>query len=172
MPCKASLFLLVFIGLISCESSNTKQIGKAHVSLSPIKIEKNDLKVHAFNTKGIIDSILMQKEAFSEFKTTIEDLSKLNPDGIETFLNEAVHKCDKLLRAKIPPPFDTPEIKGRLKVVKTHLLRARYFSNETQARELNQSLNDLYKSYGHYLQRIEDFALENRVQDSIVLENK
>ena len=54
----------------------------------------------------------------------------------------------------------TPEIKSRLKVVKTELLKARYYSLEEQQKELDESFQALFVAYTAYLKRIEDFSLD------------
>ena len=64
------------------------------------------------------------------------------------------------MRYPIPAPFDTPEIKSRLKVVKTALLKARYYSVEERQKELDESYEALFVAYMAYLKRIEDFSLE------------
>ena len=64
------------------------------------------------------------------------------------------------LRYQIPAPFDTPEIKSRLKVVKTALLKARYYSVEERQQELDESYEALFIAYTAYLKRIEDFSLD------------
>ena len=60
----------------------------------------------------------------------------------------------------MPAPFETPEIKSRLKVVKTQLLKARYFSQQEQIKELNASFRQVFVAHEAYLKRIEDFALD------------
>ena len=116
-----------------------------------------------------MDSSMLNNESFSKFRTTIEDLSKLNQEGLEPFLNDALINCNQLLKEKLPLPYDVPEVKGRLKVVKTQLIKARFHSEEKMQLELNQSLRELYIAYSAYLKRIDGITMEEISSDSIDL---
>ena len=48
----------------------------------------------------------------------------------------------------------------QIKVVKTALLKARYYSVEERQLELDESYEALFVAYTAYLKRIEDFSLE------------
>ena len=104
------------------------------------------------------DTIVIDE--FTAFAQSMEDLTKLKPGGIAPFLLGAIIKCNALLRYQIPAPFDTPEIKSRLKVIKTALLKARYYSVEERQQELDESYEALFIAYTAYLKRIEDFSLD------------
>ena len=67
-------------------------------------------------------------------------------------------KCDVLLKKGLPAPFETPEIKSRLKVVKTQLLKARYFSQKEQSKKFNESIEGVFVAHRAFLKRLEDFA--------------
>lgn len=159
MRCKF-LFLLVFILHVSCISSADKKEGLPKEKLVIEKIERSQIKVYALKTTPQIDTLLLTLEQFTEFKRTMEDLSKLNPLGIEPFLVTALLNCEKLLRIDLPHPFNVPDIKSRLKVVKTALLKVRYYSQEKNEKELNVNLKDLYQAYAAFLKRIEDYDSE------------
>jgi len=64
-------------------------------------------------------------------------------------------------------PFSTPDIHSRLKVVKTELIKARYYGQEADQEQLNESLKKLYKAYKAYLMRIEDFAVEVKEENNL-----
>ena len=170
MRCKF-LFLLVAAMHFSCTSSVDKKEESPKETIGIDKIERSQINVYALKSSPKIDTLLLSLDQFSEFKRTMEDLSKLNPLGIEPFLLEALLNCEKLLRTNFPYPFDVPDIKSRLKVVKTCLLKARYFSQEKNEQELNTNLKDLYQAYAAFLKRIEDYATEEILPQDKVQEN-
>lgn len=157
------LLLLVFVLHLSCISSGNKNEELPKEKLAIDKIERNQIKVYALKTTPQIDTLLLTLDQFSEFKHTMEDLSKLNPLGIEPFLVTALVNCEKLLRIDLPHPFNVPDIKSRLKVVKTALLKARYYSQEKNEKELNMNLKDLYQAYAAFLKRIEDYDVDGNL---------
>lgn len=160
MRCKFfSLLLLMMLSSCSSSSKKKEDLPKAEVEIK--KIERDQISVYALKVNPKIDTLLLSMDQFLQFKNTMEDLSKLNPLAIEPFLLEALLNCEKLLRQNFPSPFNTPDIKSRLKVVKTALLKARYYSQEKREKELNTNLIELYQAYAAFLQRIEDFSTED-----------
>ena len=45
-------------------------------------------------------------------------------------------------------------------MVKTQLLKARYFSQQEQLEEFNESFRQVFVAHEAYLKRIEDFAID------------
>lgn len=150
--------LLLFLSLGSCARKIDKDMSAQSVSTKKLKIDTSALNTYPLPSNVLIDSLLQSKEAFTDFRNSIEDLSKLNPRGLTPFLYNALVTTDKLLNTFLPPPFETPAIRSRLKVVKTQLLRVSYFSTEQNYEALNKGLIELYEAYNAYLRRIEDFA--------------
>ena len=162
MPYRYLFFLLLNISLCSCTSTTTtkpEKISPQKDSLS-LAIKTNNLSIYTLPTVGIIDSTLMQNTRFIAFKTYMEDLNKLNPEGIEPFVIEALKACQRVERSPLPTPFDAPDISARLKVVKTQLIKVRYFTQERNQEGLDTALADLYTAYNDYLKRIHSFAEE------------
>ena len=93
----------------------------------PLQLKQENIELYQLKQDSLIDSLLLPIEEFTAFTQSMEDLTKLKPEGIAPFLLGTIIKCNALLRYQIPAPFDTPEIKSRLKVVKTALLKARYY---------------------------------------------
>lgn len=164
-------FKLMFFGLAlffsGCNRSLEKKEPTVVEEQQPLRIDKESIQLYQLNQYPLVDSVLIPIEKFSVFRATMEDLTKLNPTGIEPFLYEALLKCDDLLRQKLPSPFSTPDIKSRLKVVKTELIKARYYGQEADQEKLNEALKKLYIAYNAYLMRIEDFALTSSEQISM-----
>ena len=84
-------------------------------------------------------------------------MTKLNPNGIESFLDETLTKCNNLLNLKKNSFISRPEIRGRLKVLKTNILKCKFNNHQNDIKNLNESLKNLYLSYNILFQRLEDF---------------
>ena len=125
-----------------------------------LQLKQENIELYQLKQDSLIDSLLLPIEEFTAFTQSMEDLTKLKPEGIAPFLLGTIIKCNALLRYQIPEPFNTPEIKSRLKVVKTALLKARYYSVEERQQELDESYEALFIAYTAYLKRIEDFSLD------------
>ena len=168
----SKFFLFCILLIFSQCSTYTEQKNPTVVQEEqPLSIEKESIQVYDLKENALIDSLLLPIEKFTLFRSTIEDLSKLNPAGLEPFLYDALLKCDDLLRQELPAPFSTPDIHSRLKVVKTELIKARYYGQEANQEELNESLKKLYDAYKAYLMRIEDFAIESNEQTDVAINN-
>lgn len=154
-------FLSLFVVLLCYACVNTPEGKKVAevVEQNPLKLKQENIELYQLKQDSLIDSLLLPIEEFTAFAQSMEDLTKLKPGGIAPFLLGTIIKCNALLRYQIPAPFDTPEIKSRLKVVKTALLKARYYSVEERQQELDDSYEALFIAYTAYLKRIEDFSL-------------
>lgn len=154
-----NFFFVLCWMLMSCSQTQPKKEPVSQVlPKDTIAIKSESLRVYELKTNAAIDSLLLSLEAFVKFKTTLEDLSKLNPTGIDPFLAEAIKTANDLLKEPMPAPFNAPDIKSRLKVVKTMLLKAHYYSQENKVEALNTSIKEIYEAYQAYLMRVEDFA--------------
>lgn len=154
------LSLLVVLLCYACENGPEEKKTAKVIEQKPLQIKQENIALYQLKQDALIDSLLLPIEEFTAFTQSMEDLTKLKPEGIAPFLLGTLIKCNALLRYQIPAPFDTPEIKSRLKVVKTALLKARYYSVEERQLELDESYEALFVAYTAYLKRIEDFSLE------------
>ena len=157
-----SFIIFIFGFCVGCGSSTAEQkneIVEEEVK-APITLDVGQLSVYQLTAHPVTDSLLLPLKVFNEYNEKINDLAKLDPNGVEPFILTALIKCDVLLKKKLPTPFETPEIKSRLKVVKTQLLKARYFSQQEQIEELSTSFRQVFVAHEAYLKRIEDFALD------------
>ena len=155
-------FLSLFVVLLcyACVNASEEKKVAEVVEQKPLELKQENIKLYQLKQDALIDSLLLPIKEFTTFTQSMEDLTKLKPEGIAPFLLGSIIKCNALLRYQIPAPFDTPEIKSRLKVVKTALLKARYYSVEERQQELDESYEALFVAYTAYLKRIEDFSLE------------
>ena len=89
-----------------------------------ISLVKNH-QIFVLEKNSFVDSLVQSVSELKDLKISIEDLAKLNPNGIESFLDETLIKCDNLLNLKNNNFISRPEIKGRLKVLKTNVLKCK-----------------------------------------------
>lgn len=173
MPYKVSVFILLSLCFNSCSPTLPKPKEEVKVMDSLVlQVETKNNTIYTLPEEGIIDSTLMQNTRFLSFKSTMEDLNKLNPEGIEPFVISALQACQSVERTPLPQPFDAPDISARLKVVKTQLIKVRYFSQENNQEELNKALEGLYRAYNDYLRRIHSFSEEETIEEEEILLNE
>ena len=152
--------LLVILLCFACGNPPEEKKAAQVIEQKPRQLKQENIELYQLKQDPLIDSLLLPIKEFTTFTKSMEDLTKLKPEGIGPFLLGAIIKCNALLRYQIPAPFDTPEIKSRLKVMKTALLKARYYSVEERQQELEESYEALFVAYTAYLKRIEDFSLD------------
>ena len=129
---------------------------KSILKINEIPLKKNfQIYVPKKNSYG--DSIIQLVSELRDLKISIEDLTKLNPNGIESFLNETLIKCDNLLNIKNNDFVSRPEIRGRLKVLKTNILKCKFNNHRNDIESLNESLQKLFLSYNILFERLEEF---------------
>jgi hypothetical protein len=155
--------LVFFLSVSSCEINLSKSKNDQSEALYSITQPIAALpEARTFfipkNTK-VLDSTLYLNEAFNVFKKNIEMLSKLDPTSLDLYIIASLGSSNKLLNATLPVNFDVPAINSRIRVVKTQLLRCKYYSQQEDFELLNLGLTELFDSYDILLKRIDDIAL-------------
>ena len=155
--------LVFFLSVTSCEINTSKSKNDQSEALDSIAQPITTLpEARTFfmpkNTK-VLDSTLYLNEAFNVFKKNIEMLSKLDPTSLDLYIIASLGSSNKLLNATLPVNFDVPAINSRIRVVKTQLLRCKYYSQQEDFELLNLGLTELFDSYDILLKRIDDIAL-------------
>lgn len=149
-------YLYVLLFAFSCQNAMDLKKKKSILKINEIPLKKNfQIYVPKKNSYG--DSIIQLVSELRDLKISIEDLTKLNPNGIESFLNETLIKCDNLLNLKNNDFVSRPEIRGRLKVLKTNILKCKFNNHQNDIENLNESLQKLFLSYNILFERLEDF---------------
>ena len=151
-----NIYLSLFLFFLSCinpkESNQKKNISEVDkVSLV------QDFQIFHPKKNSFVDSLIQSVSELSDLKVSIEDLTKLNPLGIESFLDETLIKCNNLLNLENNSFISKPEIRGRLKVLKTNILKCKFNNNQNDIKKLNESLESLFLSYNILFERLEDF---------------
>ena len=159
--------LVFFLSVFSCEMNSTKAKSDQSEVLDSIDqpivtLPEARMFFIPKNTK-VLDSSLYLNEAFVTFKKNIEALSKLDPTSLDLYLSASLSASNKLLNTTLPLGFEVPAIKSRVRVVKTQLLRCKYYSQQEDYGLLNLGLVELFDSYDILLKRIDDVALSEDV---------
>ena len=146
-----SVALLIFL---SCQSPNDLKKQKDISKVEEVSL-KNNFQIYIPKKNSFVDSLVNSISELRDLKISIEDLTKLNPNGIESFLDETLIKCDNLLNLKNKNFISRPEIRGRLKVLKINILKCKFNNHQNDIKNLNESLKKLFMSYNILLERLE-----------------
>ena len=146
-----SFALLIFL---SCQSPNGLKKKKDISKVEEVSLE-NNFQIYTPEKNSFVDSLVNSISELRDLKISIEDLTKLNPNGIESFLDETLTKCNNLLKLKNKNLISRPEIRGRLKVLKTNILKCKLNNHQNDIKNLNKSLRKLFMSYNILFERIE-----------------
>ena len=146
-----SFALLIFL---SCQSPNDLKKQKDISKVEEVSL-KNNFQIYIPEKNSFVDSLVNSISELRDLKISIEDLTKLNPNGIESFLDETLIKCDNLLDLKNKNFISRPEIRGRLKVLKINILKCKFNNHQNDIKNLNESLRKLFISYNILLERLE-----------------
>ena len=148
------LYSFALLISLSCQSPNGLKKKKDISKVEEVSL-KNNFQIYIPEKNSFVDSIVNSISELRDLKISIEDLTKLNPNGIESFLDETLIKCDNLLNLKNKSFISRPEIRGRLKVLKINILKCKFNNNQNDFKNLNESLKKLFISYNILLERLE-----------------
>ena len=107
-----SFALLIFL---SCQSPNGLKKKKDISKVEEVSLIKN-FQIYTPEKNPFVDSLVNSIPELRDLKISIEDLTKLNPNGIESFLDETLIKCDNLLNLKNKSFISSPRQKSELKI--------------------------------------------------------
>ena len=159
--------LVFFLSVTSCEINTSKSKNDQSEALDsiaqPIVILSEARTFFTPKNTKVLDSTLYLNEAFIVFRKNIETLSKLDPTSLDLYLSASLGASNKLLNVTLPIGFEVPAINSRVRVVKTQLLRCKYYSQQEDFESLNLGLIELFDSYDILLKRIDDVALSEDV---------
>ena len=148
------LYSFALLISLSCQSPNGLKKKKDISKVEEVSL-KNNFQIYIPEKKSFVDSLVNSISELRDLKISIEDLTKLNPNGIESFLDETLIKCDNLLNLKDKNFISRPEIRGRLKVLKINILKCKFNNHQNDIKNLNESLRKLFMSYNILFERLE-----------------
>ena len=148
------LYSFALLISLSCQSPNGLKKQKDISKVEEVSL-KNNFQIYIPEKNSFVDSIVNSISELRDLKISIEDLTKLNPNGIESFLDETLIKCDNLLNLKNKNFISRPEIRGRLKVLKINILKCKFNNHQNDIKNLNESLKKLFISYNILFERLE-----------------
>ena len=160
-----SIYVIVILVIIGCSE---KQLIK---KIEPSKIEESnqidyssnsDFEFFKLPNDDDIDSIMVNFKKFNSFSKTILNLSRLDVNGLEVFLMDAIVKSDELLVSKFPSVIDLPQVKSRLKVVKTKILICKFHSSNDEINKLTISMEEMFNSYNDFLEIIYEIIINEK----------
>ena len=148
------LYSFALLISLSCQSPNGLKKKKDISKVEEVSL-KNNFQIYIPEKNSFVDSLVNSISELRDLKISIEDLTKLNPNGIESFLDETLIKCDNLLNVKNKSFISRPEIRGRLKVLKINILKCKFYNHQNDIKNLNESLKKLFMSYNILFERME-----------------
>jgi hypothetical protein len=137
-----------------------KIVKQDSLNIDPLE---NIVRFIQFSPEFIIENKIDQWPDFKAFKNAIEDISKLNPEGIVVFLADLQKLTLLLLNSPHPAPFNSLPVFGRIRVVHTQINKCYFYASRKQNEKLNEALKLLYKDYNILLSRMISIGDEKKI---------
>ena len=156
--------LFCFILFIySCGNKKTEVTNENVVqkdSLVKIDLTNSENKIiYVPSNIKVLDTTLFSNRNFSKFKESIEALEDLNKITIDEYLFAAIVASSAVINSQLPKDFEIPAVKSRLRVVKTNLLKSRFYAQQEDMESLTKTLDEVFGSYNILLKRIDDLIV-------------
>ena len=152
---------LLFI--YSCGNKKTEVTNENVVqkdSLVKIDLTNSENKIiYLPSNIKVLDTTLFSNRNFSKFKESIEALEDLNKITIDEYLFAAIVASSAVINSQLPKDFEIPAVKSRLRVVKTNLLKSRFYAQQEDMESLTKTLDEVFESYNILLKRIDDLIV-------------
>ena len=160
------IFLIVILSFGSCKQMQPKVKIDKIVKQDSLKIDtlENIVKFVQFSPEFIVENKIDQWPDFKAFKNAIEDISKLNPEGIVVFLADLQKLTLMLLNSPHPAPFNSLPIFSRIRVVHTQINKCYFYALRKQNDKLNEALKLVYKDYNILLSRMISIGDEKEIK--------
>ncbi|MDA8640034.1 hypothetical protein N9W60_04645 [Flavobacteriaceae bacterium] len=153
--------LILFI--YSCGNKKTEVTNENVVqkdSLVKIDLTNSENKIiYVPSNIKVLDTTLFSNRNFSKFKESIEALEDLNKITIDEYLFAAIVASSAVINSQLPKDFEIPAVKSRLRVVKTNLLKSRFYAQQEDMESLTKTLDEVFGSYNILLKRIDDLIV-------------
>jgi hypothetical protein len=160
------ILFIVVLSLGSCKQIQPKIEVDESVKQDSLKIDTPEIVVKfiEFTPEFIVENKIDQWPDFIVFKDAIEDISKLNPEGIVVFLKGLQKLTFLLLKSPHPEPFNSLPIFSRIRVVQTQINKCYFYASNNQNEKLNEALKLLYKDYNILLERMISIGDEKEIK--------
>ena len=160
------LLFIVVLSLGSCKQIQPKVEVDETVKQDSLKIDTPEIEVKfiEFTPEFIVENEIEKWPDFIVFKDAIEDISKLNPEGIVIFLKDLQKLTFLLLNSPHPEPFNSLPISSRIRVVQTQINKCYFYASSNQNEKLNEALKLLYKDYNILLRRMISIVDEKEIK--------
>ena len=162
-------YLIIFIVILSfgsCKQIQPKGKVDETVKQDSLKIDASEIAVKfiEFTPEFIVENEIEKWPDFIVFKDAIEDIPKLNPNGIVVFLKGLQKLTFLLLKSPHPEPFNSLPIFSRIRVVQTQINKCYFYASINQNEKLNEALKLLYKDYNILLKRMISIVDEREIK--------
>ena len=160
------LLFIVVLSLGSCKQIQPKVEVDETVKQDSLKIDTPEIEVKfiEFTPEFIVENEIEKWPDFIVFKDAIEDISKLNPEGIVVFLKDLQKLTFLLINSPYPEPFNSLPISSRIRVVQTQINKCYFYASSNQNEKLNEALKLLYKDYNILLRRMISIVDEKEIK--------
>lgn len=149
--------------IYSCGNKKTEVTNENIVqedSLVKIDLTNSENKIiYVPSNIKVLDTTLFSNRNFSKFKESIEALEDLNKITIDEYLFAAIVASSAVINSQLPKDFEIPAVKSRLRVVKTNLLKSRFYAQQEDMESLTKTLDEVFESYNILLKRIDDLIV-------------
>lgn len=149
--------------IYSCGNKKTEVTNENVVqkdSLVKIDLTNSENKIiYVPSNIKVLDTTLFSNRNFSKFKESIEALEDLNKITIDEYLFAAIVASSTVITSQLPKDFEIPAVKSRLRVVKTNLLKSRFYAQQEDMESLTKTLDEVFGSYNILLKRIDDLIV-------------
>ena len=152
--------VIIFTLLNSCKEVKTDLIVRNNNDSIINFMFSPPIKLDSLPVAYRIKNNIFNWSELTVFIDAFENLSILNPEGIEVFIDDLDLKLKALSKSSFPQHLDLPDIKSRLKVVRTKLLQTKFHSKNKSWENLDLSLQELYLSYNSLIKRIKSINEE------------
>ncbi|MGB0376302.1 MAG: hypothetical protein ACPGC5_03810 [Flavobacteriaceae bacterium] len=135
--------LLVVWSLGGCQSFENKNDPQDDIGQTPLLMEPLEALPAIDSTLFTVRGMPVWSD-YLELHSRLSNLSQLRPQGLDVFLTELEKQSLKILKSPFPEFYEKSSIRGRMKVLHTMIMRARYAAYKNDSSLLNNSLQQLY----------------------------
>lgn len=156
-------FLLCFLVLWSCQSPSEQSKSRP--------AEKPALQLPTLEKLAAVDSTFFttqQKPIWPEYielYSKLRNLEQLRPEGLDVFLIDLEKQSLQIIKKPFPLSYEQAPIRGRIKVMHTMIMQARYAAFKNDSTLLHSSLQKLYTAVQALHNRLESIDTASSTLD-------